>query len=241
LKWIEKNIDVFIAPSRFCEQKHRQMGFAAPIVHLHSFVPPPDKAPGSPVPDNTRETARPYFLFVGRLEKIKGLQTIIPLFQRDSRAGLWIAGTGDYECRLKRLAGASSNIRFLGYQQGQALHSLYQGAVAVIVPSLCLEIAPSVIPEAFMHRTPVIARRRAGMQEMIEESGGGLLFETEEELMHAVSRLVEDPPYRDKLGEDGHQAYLRNWTKEVHLKRYFTLIENVADSAGRGEARLRGQ
>ncbi len=120
----------------------------------------------SPVRDNTRKTRRPYFLFVGRLEKIKGLQTIIPFFRRYSKAELWIVGKGKYEPRLKRLTGGNNNIRFLGYRQGQALHSLYQGAIAVIVPSLCLEIASSVIPEAFMHRTPVIARRLAGMQEI---------------------------------------------------------------------------
>jgi len=233
LKWIEKNIDVFIAPSRFCGQKHLQMGFTAPIVHLYNSVAPPDKGVSRPVQDDTRKTQRPYFLFVGRLEKIKGLQSAIPLFRRYSGAELWIAGTGAYASRLKRLAGESNNIRFLGHQHGQALHSLYREAIAVIVPSLCLEIVPTVIPEAFMHRTPVIPRRLAGMQEIIEECGGGLLFDTEEELMRAVSNLVEDPSYRDQLGEEGHQAYLRNWTEEVHLKRYFELIEEVADKAGK--------
>jgi glycosyltransferase involved in cell wall biosynthesis len=138
------------------------------------------------------------------------------------------------------LAGESSNIRFLGYKQGQVLHSLYEGAVALVVPSLCLEIASSVIPEAFMHRTPVIARKLAGMQEMIEESKGGLLFETEEELMDAMCRLVEAPSYRNQLGAYGYEAYLRNWTEEVHCKRYFALIEQVASKTGRAETHLHG-
>jgi glycosyltransferase involved in cell wall biosynthesis len=77
--------------------------------------------------------------------------------------------------------------------------------------------------------------------EIVEESGGGFLFDTEEEFMRAVSSLLEDPSCRDERGEDGYQAYLRNWTEEVHLKRYFALIEDVADKTGKGEARLRGQ
>jgi glycosyltransferase involved in cell wall biosynthesis len=36
----------------------------------------------------------PYFLFVGRLEKIKGLQTLIPVFRDYNKARLLIAGTG---------------------------------------------------------------------------------------------------------------------------------------------------
>ena len=70
------------------------------------------------------------------------------------------------------------------------------------------------------------------MQEMIEESGGGLLFKTEQELEDAVSRLTEDPSYRDDLGEQGHQAYLRNWAQDVHLKRYFDLIEHLSTVRG---------
>jgi glycosyltransferase involved in cell wall biosynthesis len=89
-----------------------------------------------------------------------------------------------------------------------------------------------------MHRTPVIARRLAGMQEIVEESGGGFLFDTEEEFMGAVSSLVEDPSCRNERGEDGYQAYLQNWTEEAHLKRYFALIEDVADKTGKGKACL---
>ena len=89
-----------------------------------------------------------------------------------------------------------------------------------------------------MHRTPGIARKLAGMQEILEESGGGLLFETEEELMDAVNKLVEDSSCRESFGEYGYQAYLRDWTEEVHLKRYFALIEDVANNAGTGESPL---
>jgi glycosyltransferase involved in cell wall biosynthesis len=39
----------------------------------------------------------PFFLFVGRLEKLKGLQTLIPVFRRYLKAQLLIAGTGSYE------------------------------------------------------------------------------------------------------------------------------------------------
>ncbi len=227
LQRMEEHVDVFIAPSRFSMRRHREMGLAAPIVHLPNFVPLRQGALDR-VGGDARKADRPYFLFVGRLEKIKGLQTVIPLFRRFPGAELWIAGEGGYASRLKRLAGTSGNIRFLGYRQGRALDSLYQGAVALIVPSLCLEVASIVIPEAFTHRTPVIARKEAGMREMIEESGGGLLFETEPELRDAMSGLLEDPSRRDDLGERGYQAYRRNWAVDVHLKRYFSLVEQVA-------------
>jgi glycogen synthase len=57
---------------------------------------------------------RPYFLFAGRLEAIKGLQDVIPHFDDEAEAELWIAGSGDYEPQLRKLAASSPRVRFLG-------------------------------------------------------------------------------------------------------------------------------
>jgi glycosyltransferase involved in cell wall biosynthesis len=208
-------------------EKHYEMGLKVSMSHLPNFVPLPEIASGDSdqVVSNTEEI--PYFLFVGRLEKIKGLQTLIPLFRRYTKAELWIAGKGSYESKLKHLAKNSTKIRFLGYQQGQSLEALYQRARAVIIPSLCYEISSIVIPEAFTHRTPVIARKLGGMPEIIEKSNAGILFETENELLHAMDTLVEKPTYRQELGECGYRAYLRNWSTQAHLKEYFKLIESI--------------
>ncbi len=229
LKQIEKHIDMFIAPSHFCVKKHREMGFNAPMAHIPNFVPLPDGTFSNILQNTPSEERRPYFLYVGRLEKIKGLQTIIPLFQRYPKAELRIVGKGNYESDLKKLAKGSSNIRFLGYQHGQALGKLYQKAIAVIIPSICFEISSLVIPEAFTHHTPVIAKKRGGMPETIEKSGAGILFEDEFDLMRAMNALIEKPALRHDLGECGHRAYLRNWSAQAYLKKYFELIENISN------------
>ena len=50
---------------------------------------------------------RPYFLLVGRLEKIKGLQDVFPAFDRYPDADLLILGDGDYGAELRRLAAGN--------------------------------------------------------------------------------------------------------------------------------------
>jgi glycosyltransferase involved in cell wall biosynthesis len=174
-----------------------------------------------------------YFLSVGRLEKLKGLQTLIPLFRRYRKAQLWIAGTGSHEPQLRQLAAGDTNIRFLGYKTARDLHGLYRQAVAVLVPSLCLEIFPLVILEAFRQRTPVVVRNLGGMPEILAESGGGFTYDTEQELVTALDALVADPSYRQELGRRGYQAYQQYWTADVHLQRYLTLISELAATHGR--------
>jgi glycosyltransferase involved in cell wall biosynthesis len=143
-----------------------------------------------------------------------------------------IAGTGSYEVRLKRLAKNSNNIRFLGYMSNPQLQTLYDKAVAVIVPSLCFESFSQVIIEAFSRQTPAIATNLGGMPEMIAESGGGFIYNTDEELLAAMDKLLADPLCRRELGLRGYEAYQRNWTAEAHLQGYFALIREIAMTRG---------
>jgi glycosyltransferase involved in cell wall biosynthesis len=225
-----KHVDAFIAPSHFSKDKHHQMGLKVPIVHLPHFVPPSEVTSPASNPPPIEAPEGPYFLFVGRLEKLKGLHTLIPVFRHYRKARLLIAGVGDYEPELRQLAEGSVNIRFLGYLSDRHLQVLYRKAVALIVPSICFEVFGQVIIEAFMERTPAIVRNLGSMPESIEESGGGFVYNTEGELVTAMDQLLTDPSFRRELGLRGYEAYLKKFTADCHLQRYFDLIREVTAS-----------
>lgn len=234
LKAAVKHVDAFIAPDQFTKDKHQQMGLNIPIVHLPNFVPSMEATLPTFEEDVCEAQREPYFLFVGRLEKLKGLQTLLPVLRHYHKARLLIAGTGFYESRLKQIAASSINIRFLGYQSGLRLKALYRQAVAVIVPSVCFEVAPPlVIMEAFREKTPVIVRKLGSMPEIIADSGGGFVYDTDEQLVAAMDQLLADISYRSELGLRGYQAYERKWTAEAHLQRYFALINEIAANSDR--------
>lgn len=232
LKAAVKHVDAFLSPSQFCKDIHRQRGFDAHIACLPNFMPSIQAVQPRFAPAMDGTTTEPYFLFVGRIEKVKGLQTLIPVFGRYRKARLLIAGTGSYESHLRELAQGSPNIHFLGYQSSQQLQTLYRQAVAVIVPSICFEVFPLVILESLREGTPVIARNLGGIPEIIQESGGGFIYDTAEELMTALEHLLANPSARRELGRRGQQAYQQHWTVEAHLQRYFTLIEEIAATRG---------
>ena len=228
LKEAVKHVDVFIALSHFSKDIHQQMGLNIPIVHII-----PGFVPEAEVVSTGQASEEPYFLFVGRLEKLKGLQTLIPIFRQYRKAKLLVAGKGGYETRLRQLAEGSDNIHFLGHLPAHQLQTLYRNAVALIVPSICYETFSLVTIEAFRQQTPVILRNLGGMPELIEESGGGYVYHSEEELIVAMDKLLKDPSYRNEIGRQGYEAYLRNWTAEIHLKRYFSLINEIATASGK--------
>jgi len=65
------------------------------------------------------------------------------------------------------------------------------------------------------------------MPGVIKESGGGFVYDTEEELMMAMDRVLEEPSIRSSVGQQGFEALKKKWTAEVHIKRYLELIKSL--------------
>lgn len=221
------HVDIFISPSLFTKRKHQEYGLTAPITHLPYFLPMSPTQHQSPE-NLSFQSKRPYFLFVGRLEKIKGVQHLIPIFRKYHQCDLLVAGDGEYASTLKDLAKDVSNIQFLGRLSYQDLQDLYRNTLAVIVSSICYEVFGIIMIEAFAHRTPVIVNNLGALPEVVQQSGGGLIYHTDDELIEHMERFRLNPQLRDKLGNNGYQAYRKYWTEAYHIHRYYQLIKDVA-------------
>jgi len=155
---------------------------------------------------------------------LKGLQDLFPVLRDFPEARLRIAGTGTYEHELRRLAQGLPNVEFLGQVHPNRVTELYRDALAVLVPSLCYEVFPLAPVESLAHGVPVVARRIGALTEVIEESGGGMLFTTPAECRAAMQKLLIDPALRAQLGARGRRMALAEWTEDVHIARYLELI-----------------
>ncbi len=218
-----RHVDCFISPSRFTLKKHLEDGLDIPMTVIPHFI----KTPEEDFVASEGATERPFFLFVGRLEKIKGLQNVIPIFKERPKYDLLIAGIGDYKKTLTELAGDSANIKFLGRLDQNRLRHLYQNARAVIVPSICYETFGIIIIEAFSMRTPVIVNNLGALPETVEDSGGGFIYNNSTELIDAIEKLAQNSTLRDELGNNGYRAFLKFWNEDAHFEKYFDLIETV--------------
>jgi len=229
------NVDAFIAMSEFSRRKHQEFGFPRDMDVLPYFLPddePPHPAGGTP------PHPRPYFLFVGRLEKIKGLDDVIPLFRDYPGADLLVAGDGEYAATLRAQAAGMDRVRFLGRVPMDTLRSYYEHALALIVPSVCFETFGIILIEAFRHTTPVLARRLGPFPEIVELAGGGELFETQAQLLEAMRRVQEDREYRDRLAHAGRRAFESYWSEEAVMPRYLDIVRRAAERRRRHDIAL---
>lgn len=216
-----KHVDTFVAMSDFSRQKHRQFGFSREMTVLPQFLPPPVPAPA----DEVSPHPRPYFLFVGRLERLKGLDEVIAAFDQFDAADLLVAGDGQDAVRLRQLAGSNARVVFLGRVDRPALDRYYRHAVALVVPSRCYETFGVITLEAFQHRTPVIARRIGPLTEIVEGASAGETFNTREDLIVAMRRLQADPARRAAMGDAAYRAYEGKYSQRVVVPKFLELVD----------------
>ncbi len=222
-------LDALIAPSRSTIYEHARRGVAVPMRHLPYFLP--HDYTGLPEVASPRHE-RPYIAAAGRLEEIKGFQDVIAVMNRLPHLDFRIAGTGVFEPELRAQARDLPNVHFEGRLDGPNVAALFRGARAVVVPSLVYETFGYVVLEAFHERTPVIVRDLGALPELVNESGGGLIFGNHDGLVCAIEQLVGDEGLRDELGENGYLKRHSLWSEHVHLERYFELIGECRRNRG---------
>jgi len=96
------------------------------------------------------------------------------------------------------------------------------------IPSLAYETSGLTVIEAFARKTPVIAHNLGALPEAVEDSGGGLLFRTDEELLEALDRIAGSPALRAELGQKGYDGFRRWWSREPHMRLYLDFLDAAA-------------
>jgi glycosyltransferase involved in cell wall biosynthesis len=220
-----RHVDAFVSPSRFTAGMHAQRGFSQPVGHLPYFIERTDEDWMHPAPN---PHPKPFFLFAGRLEVIKGLQGLIKIWEAVPDYDLLVAGTGTYEAELRKMAAGNPRIHFLGALSQAQMAPLFFHALACIIPSITYETFGMITIESFARKTPIIVRDLGAMPEVVRDAQGGLICATDDEFRAAIYRIASSPRLRADLGESGYRAFVNLWCTEAHLKAYFDLLRDVA-------------
>ncbi len=223
-----RHLDALVFPSRHAleEHRHRNLGAFVPMIHLPYFLP--DGWSRGIEDEKPEPRDRPYLAAAGRLVKMKGFQRLIPMMRYLPEADLRIAGAGPYESELRAMARDLPNVHFDGLLGGASLARLFRGACAVVVPSLFPETFGYVVLEAFAVRTPVVVHEEAGaLLETGVQSGGGIGYRADIELLTALRRIIHDSELRDELADRGFARRMGEWSEARHLERYLDLVNQA--------------
>jgi len=169
------------------------------------------------------------FLYFGRLDETKGLETLIRACAR-ANVLLKVAGRGPLESAAKALAQSLGHpVEFLGFQQGSALHQHIREARAVVLPAQWYENAPISILEAMALGKPVIGSDIGGIPEMVRHDENGWLFPPMDEAALAQTlRQVAGMP--DQVLTTAGQSSRRHVSEYFSQAGYASSIQKLYDS-----------
>lgn len=220
-KKIYDKVDAFLCPSSFLQKKFIQFGFnPSKLILAHSCYDIQlidDYITNHKITSPVKEK---FVLYIGRLEQIKGIHTLIEAAV-GTNIKVKIVGTGNLEAALKLMAAGVNNIEFLGFKNKDEVFELTQQCEFVVCPSVCYENLPFSIIESFLFSKPVIGAEIGGIPELVLNEKTGLLFEPNnaEHLCEKMNYLWHNPTIVQQLGTNAREHaynmvnYNTHWNK----------------------------
>ncbi len=233
-----RHIDVFVSTTQYYARHCiEHFGLSSERVHVvplgirvEDFSP----APGMP---------RDACFTIGYLARIcpeKGLADLCEAFallRRDGRdchlkvAGYLAASQGKFLDGLRdhlRQPATWGHFEFVGEVSRQQKIEFLQSLDAFSVPSIYREAKGLYVLEAMACGVPVVEPRHGSFPELIESTGGGLLYEPalgSRGLADALARLMDHPEERRTLGSSGREAVHALHTDKIMAQETWRLYE----------------
>lgn len=230
-RWLSEHVAAVVGVSQFILDQHVSRGYFKAVPYrlvIRNARDPEALGLGSVRDQLERPGLR--FGFMGALSPVKGVAVLVDAFLSTNMpdASLWIAGDGkaDYERGLRRDA-SSKSIVFKGRMKP---HEFFAQVDVVVVPSLWHDNLPGVVFEALAFGKPVIAARRGGIPEMVQDGYNGLLFEPDAKgaLAACLRALHGDDELRARLTANAKPSSRPFVDFDGWIGQYERLYEEVA-------------
>lgn len=214
---LEKFTTRFISPSRFLRSKMIAAGFDKDrIIHVYNFA---DKSKFDPVTEKGD-----YAVYLGRLSKEKGVETLLKAAGMVDGFRLKIVGDGPMKNLLTQTY-SSASIEFLGHQAWETIKRLLGGARFMVIPSEWYENNPLSVIESLGMGTPVLGADIGGIPELIGPENGRLFKPGDvEDLSKRIAEMIATTSWQ-------HQEIAESAQERFSSDRYYDALENIYKAA----------
>lgn len=212
IKTWERGVDRFVVSTRFVEDKLIDAGFPRDRIRVvPHLVPDAGLRPHPP-------SASSSVVYVGRLDNGKGLETVVEAWRRvPAPLELLVVGDGPLRASLEALD--VPRIRFLGWQDREAVERIMRTSRAMVFPSVYYETLGLSLAEALAAGLPVIAGSVGTRPEILGRDGAGwLVAPTDLDMWEATMRGLADDDAVDRAGAAARSRYEGAFAPAVALE-----------------------
>jgi glycosyltransferase involved in cell wall biosynthesis len=223
-KTYQKNIDLLISPSMFLMKKVIEFGIEKDkIVHVPNFLKPKEYTPNYCDSD--------FFLFFGRLEKHKGIKTLLDAMKQVKNLKLYITGEGSDQNFLKNYVEKNKieNVTFFGFIPRKKLTELIKLSLFTVIPSEWYEPFGMTILESYALGKSVIGSKIGGIQELIENKKTGMLFRSgnAEDLADKINFLSNNRELTIEMGKYARIIVEKKYNEKIHYQELMKIYNRI--------------
>lgn len=223
-------VDYYICPSVFSYNKFKSFNFykdkLVQLYHGYNY----DEIDA--VKNTTITTSEErYIIFVGRLEKIKGIKTVLKAMALNPDIKLKVVGTGTQEQELKTFSAENGlhHVEFAGKKCKQETLTLINGSEFLICPSEWYEVLGFTAVEAMALEKPVIGSKMGAIPEMVIDGQTGFLFDTGNagHLSERIRQLFNDKKLIKEMGYNAGKHIRQLINSEKHYEGLQALMPGL--------------
>ena len=222
--WIHRKTGIYRKLNYIClTEFNKKKLLNLPGIREEQVFIKPNFTPDIPGEEEAAGEAGGYFLFAGRLDRLKGIDFLLSVWRRlEQRHGqktprLLVCGTGPEEdwCRDYLGQNRMNAVELRGFVPNGEVRQLLKGARALILPTRWYEGFPMTILEAYSAGTPVLGSDLGNVGSLIREGITGWRFPVDSE--EALLRLVEEGNL--DLRRQVRGWYRQNYTEQENYRR----------------------
>ena len=180
------------------------------------------------------DKGRPCFLFLGRLEKRKGVQDLLDVIPgvlaQVPAAQFIVAGDGDVEgvrCAVKEM-GVAGSVNVPGWLDSDQKTEIFKRANVFVLPSYNEGLPMALLETMAVGIVPIVTAV-GGIPEVVIHNENGLLVTPGDSkgLTGAILRLSQDDPARMRLAYNACQTIEEKFTQDRYIRKLLQIYESL--------------
>ncbi|HOF42456.1 MAG TPA: glycosyltransferase [Candidatus Moranbacteria bacterium] len=214
-----KNIDLYIAPSKFVKTTLVKWNISAEkIIVLPHFIPFRKK-------DSKRYSfavADKYAIYPGKISKEKGVDALIQIFLKQKGLKLYLAGEIEDGFEIPN----HPNIVYLGFLKADQLKEYVRNSACIVSGSRLPETFGLIAIEAMVEGKPFLGFDSGAYGEIIENELTGYIAKSDEEFAEFLKKMENGSVI---FNSDEIKKHVKKYDPENYCKNLIQIFKNIID------------